>query len=85
MMNVYKGLRGMCWKILRSYGIEPDEIEELVRLALIDVRDTRVHFYWPRYAKPLRFTSSRVTFSALFVLLMLFRLLVRYIVYGRKP
>lgn len=48
MTNVYKGLRGMCWKVLRSYGMEPDEIEDLVRVTLDDVRNTRIHFYWPR-------------------------------------
>lgn len=47
MTNQYKGLRGMCWKILRSYGMEPDEIEDIIRLALNDIRDTRIHFYWP--------------------------------------
>ncbi|ROW04808.1 hypothetical protein VMCG_04782 [Cytospora schulzeri] len=48
MTNQYKGLRGMCWKVLRHYGMEADEIEDIVRLALNDIRDTRIHFYWPR-------------------------------------
>lgn len=48
MTNQCNGLRGMCWKILRSCGMEPGEIEDIIRLALRDIRDTRIHFYWPR-------------------------------------
>lgn len=48
LTNQYKGLRGMCWKILRSYGMKTDEFEEIIRLALSDIRDIRWHFYLPR-------------------------------------
>jgi hypothetical protein len=47
MTNTHRALRGMCWKILRNYGMEADEVEELLRLAIIDVCDTGIHYYYP--------------------------------------
>ncbi|KAL1877974.1 hypothetical protein Daus18300_002328 [Diaporthe australafricana] len=49
MTNTHRALRGMCWKMLRNYGMEADEVEELLRLASIDVRDTNIHYYYPIY------------------------------------
>ncbi|KAI3396540.1 hypothetical protein diail_12064 [Diaporthe ilicicola] len=49
MTNTHRALRGMCWKMLRNYGMEADEVEELLRLASIDVCDTNIHYYYPIY------------------------------------
>lgn len=37
----------MCWKMLSNYGMGADEVEELIRLASIDVCDTNIHYYFP--------------------------------------
>lgn len=47
MTNSYKALRGFGWKLFRKMGMPPDEIEELVSLAKDDIRDTRLHFFFP--------------------------------------
>lgn len=49
MTNSYKALRGFGWKLFRKLGMPPDEIEELVKLAKDDIRDTRLHFFFPIY------------------------------------
>ncbi|KAK2598741.1 hypothetical protein N8I77_012130 [Diaporthe amygdali] len=63
MTNTHRALRGMCWKMLRNYGIEANEVEELLRLASIDVRDTRIHYYYPIYVvcgrKPLEWENEQ--------------------------
>lgn len=47
MMNFYRGMRGLCWKLFRGYGMTPEDIESLVHLARQDLRDTRLHFSYP--------------------------------------
>ncbi|KUI54300.1 hypothetical protein VP1G_01784 [Cytospora mali] len=49
MTNSYKALRGFGWKLFRKMGMPPDEIEELVRLAKDDIRNTQLHFFFPTY------------------------------------
>lgn len=47
MANSYRALRGFSWKLFRKMGMPPDEIEELVRLAKDDIRNTRLHYFFP--------------------------------------
>lgn len=47
MTNIYRGIRGFSFKLLRALGMTPQEIDELVSAASEDVRDTRIRFSWP--------------------------------------
>ncbi|KAG8165789.1 hypothetical protein KVR01_004341 [Diaporthe batatas] len=47
MTNIYRGIRGLSFKLLRALGMTPQEIDEFVSAATEDVRDTRFHFSWP--------------------------------------
>lgn len=47
MTNLYRGLRGLSFKLMRALGMLPQEIEEFVSAAREDVRNTRIHFSLP--------------------------------------
>lgn len=47
MMNFHRGMRGMCWKLFRGYGMAPEDIESLVHLAREDLRSTKLHPSFP--------------------------------------
>lgn len=43
MLNVLRGLRGICWKLFRSLGMAPEEIEELVEQTKADLQNPSIH------------------------------------------
>lgn len=47
MTNLYRGLRGLSFKLMRELGMQPQEVEEFVSAAREDVRNTRLHFSFP--------------------------------------
>lgn len=46
-LNTSKGLRGVSWKLLRSLGMLPEEIEELVEQVKADIKNTSIHAFTP--------------------------------------
>jgi hypothetical protein len=47
MTNIYRGIRGFSFKLLRALGMTPQEVEELSSAAGEDIRNTRIHFSFP--------------------------------------
>lgn len=42
-LNVLRGLRGVCWKLFRSLGMTPEEIEDIVEKTKADLDNTSIH------------------------------------------
>ncbi|KAK7731597.1 hypothetical protein SLS63_005283 [Diaporthe eres] len=49
MTSLYRGLRGLSFKLLRALGMPPEAVEELISAAREDLRNTRLHFSFPIY------------------------------------
>lgn len=47
MTNMYRGLRSLSFKLLRSLGMSPQAVEEFVSAAREDLRNTALHFSFP--------------------------------------
>lgn len=47
MTSLYRGLRGLSFKLLRALGMPPEAVEELTSAAREDLRNTRLHFSFP--------------------------------------
>lgn len=67
MTNIYRGISGISFKLLRGLGMSSQEVDKFVSAASEDVRDTRIHFSWPIYVvygrKPCEWENSRWTMS----------------------
>lgn len=47
MTSLYRGIRGLSYKLMRAIGMPPHAVDEFISAAREDVRDTRLHFSFP--------------------------------------
>lgn len=47
LTNLYRGIRGMSWKLLRGLGMTPAEVEDLIEQVKFDITNIDMHFCFP--------------------------------------
>ncbi|KAJ4385430.1 hypothetical protein N0V93_009858 [Gnomoniopsis smithogilvyi] len=45
--NLYRGIRGISWKLLRGLGMTPAEVEDLIEQVKFDITNVNLHFCFP--------------------------------------